>query len=429
MQHIKVPYNKTELEFQLADDLKVTELKIKDCPPIADFDAAVDAALANPIGSKPLAELVSPGETAAVIISDMTRASYRTDLYLCKILDQLNAGGIPDEEITVVVACGYHEPPNEEEKIILAGKEAYGRVKIEAHDCHADDLVDYGKTVRGNEVLINHTVATADKVILTGGICYHTFAGFGGGRKSIAPGVAGASTIEGNHCNCFSKENRYELYPKATSGYLDGNPVSEEMFEIAAMVKPAFLVNVIVNDHGQFVGLVAGDWREAYLVGVEKIREIYGIEMHETFDAAILSNGGYPKDINLFQSVKGLHNACFVMNPGSSAVLCADCFDGFGPAGYRKGFTDFASYNELWDAQSKHYDPEMAISLLTMRYLQKISKVYLISSLPDEDVRLAGMIPVKTPEEAWAHILEDKPNLKKVMVLPCGALTCPILKD
>ena len=427
MQKVSVPYYKSTMEFELADDLEISELHIHACEPIADFGAAVDEALAHPIASKPIPELVKPGETAAVIISDMTRASYRTDLYLCKILNQLNAGGIPDENITVVIACGYHAAATEEEKRILAGEEACRRVRIESHNCHADDLVHYGKTVRGNEVYINHTVATADHVILTGGICYHTFAGFGGGRKSIAPGVAGASTIEGNHRNCFSREHRYEIYEKATSGYLDGNPVSEEMFEIAAMVKPTFLVNVIVDDHGQFVGLVAGDWKEAYLAGVEKIKKIYGIEMHETFDAAIISNGGYPKDINLFQSVKGLHNAGFVMNPGSSVVLCADCFDGFGPEGYRKGFTDFADYNALWDAQNAHYDPEMAISLLTMRYLQKMTKVYLISSLPDEDVRLAGMIPVKTPEEAWAHVCEDKPDLKKVMVLPGGALTCPIL--
>ena len=428
MQKVTVPYYKSSLDFELADDLEIVQLHINDCEPIADFDAAVDEALAHPIASAPIPELVKPGQTAAVIISDMTRASYRTDLYLCKILNQLNAGGIPDENITVVIACGYHAPATPEEEKILAGEEACRRVKIESHNCRADDLVSYGKTVRGNNVYINHTVATADHVVLTGGICYHTFAGFGGGRKSIAPGVAGAETIEGNHRNCFSRETRYEIYPKATSGYLEGNPVSEEMFEIAEMVKPSFLVNVIVDDHGQMVGLVAGDWKEAYYAGVEKIRKIYGVPMHETFDAAIISNGGYPKDINLFQSVKGLHNACFVMNPGSSVVLCADCFDGFGPEGYRKGFTDFDGYKALWDAQNEHYDPEMAISLLTMRYLQKIHKVYLISSLPDEEVRMAGMIPVKTPEEGWARVLEDKPDLKKVMVLPCGALTCPILE-
>jgi nickel-dependent lactate racemase len=160
---------------------------------------------------------------------------------------------------------------------------------------------------------------------------------------------------------------------------------------------------------------------------VEIIKEIYGVKMDRKFDAAIISNGGAPKDVNLFQSVKGLHNAKFAMNPGASVVLCAKCFEGIGPEGYVKGF-QMGSYEKLWEyLRFERYDPEMAISLLTMRYLRHM-KVYLISDLSDEEVRLAGMIPVKTPAEAWSLIVTDKPGLEDVMVLPCGALPCPIVE-
>ncbi|NCB51717.1 MAG: nickel-dependent lactate racemase [Clostridia bacterium] len=427
MQKIAVPYGDTQLDFVLDEGLDITHVNLNDYPVLENFEAAAAEALANPIASERLCDIVKPGEKVAVIISDFTRASYRTDLYLATLLDQCNAGGVPDSDITVVIATGYHAEATEEEKRILAGDEACRRVKVESHDCHAPDLVSYGKTLRGNDVYINHTVAAVDKVVLTGGICYHTFAGFGGGRKSVAPGVAGFSTIEGNHQNCFDRENEYEIDPMCNSGILDGNPVSEEMFEIAAMVNPAFLVNVIVNDHGSFCGIVAGDWREAYAEGVEIIKKIYGVRLDRKFDAAIISNGGAPKDVNLFQSVKGLHNAKFAMNPGASVVLCAQCFEGIGPEGYVKGFR-MGSYEKLWEyLRYERYDPEMAIALLTMRYLRHM-KVYLISDLPEDLVKLAGMTPVKTPAEAWSLILKDKPALKDVMVLPCGALTCPIVE-
>lgn len=428
MQKVTVPYGEGSLSFPVDDGIEITRLELNDCPPLADFSAELERVLAHPTGSAPLREKLSAGDKVAIIISDFTRASYRTDAYLARLLDECNAGGVPDGDITVVIATGYHEAATGEEKLILAGEEAVRRVKIVSHDCRADDLVHLGKTVRGNEVYINRIVAEADKVVLTGGICYHVFAGFGGGRKSIAPGVAGFSTIEQNHQNCFSRDVKYEVEPKCNSGTLEGNPVSEEMFEIAAMVNPAFLVNVIVDDHGEFCGVVAGDWREAYYEGVELIKKIYGVHIHKKFDAAIISNGGAPKDCNLFQSVKGLHNGLFAMNDGSSVVLCAECFNGFGPEGYRLGF-ECESYEQLWEKQAyERYDPEMAISLLTMRYLTHM-KVYLISGLSDEEVRKAGMIPVKTPEEAWSLIKADKPELTELMVLPCGALTCPIVEE
>jgi nickel-dependent lactate racemase len=218
MQKISVPYGDTQFDFELDEGLRVTHVNLNDYPVLADFDASCSEALEHPIASERLCSIVKPGETVAIIISDFTRASYRTDRYLAKLLDQCNAGGVPDSDITVVIATGYHSDATEEEKLILAGEEACRRVRIESHNCHAPDLVSYGKTIRGNDVYINHTVAAADRVVLTGGICYHTFAGFGGGRKSVAPGVAGFSTIEGNHQNCFDRELEYEIDPCATAG-------------------------------------------------------------------------------------------------------------------------------------------------------------------------------------------------------------------
>jgi len=425
VQTVTVPYGNTQLEFRIADDLEVTRLELNEYPELENFEKAFEQALAEPIGSKPLRQIVNPGEKVVIIISDMTRAYYNTHAYLPRLLDELNAGGIPDKDITVVIATGYHAAATEEEKRILAGERAYQRVRIESHDCHAKNLVYFGRTANGNEVYINNTVAKADRVVLTGGISYHTFAGFGGGRKSIAPGVAGFNTIEENHKLCFGKE-RYTLDPMCNSGILEGNRLSEEMFEIMDMVKPCFLVNVIINDRGNFAAVVAGDPKKAYMAGVEIVKKIYGVPVKNKYDVAIISSGGYPKDINLFQAVKGLHNASFIMNQDSAVVLCCECREGIGPDGYVKGLK-YSSYNALWDALNERYDPEAAISLRTMLY-NKQMKVYVITDLSDEEVCLAGMIPVHSPEEAWERICADKKGFKKVAVFPCGALTFPILE-
>ena len=152
MQNVTVPYGEGSLTFPVEDGLEITRLELNDYPPLADFNAELERVLNKPTGSAPLREKVKAGDKVAIIISDFTRASYRTDAYLARLLDECNAGGVPDSDITVVIATGYHEDATEEEKRILAGEEAVRRVKIVSHNCRADDLVHLGRTQRGNEV-------------------------------------------------------------------------------------------------------------------------------------------------------------------------------------------------------------------------------------------------------------------------------------
>lgn len=425
MQIVNIPYGESQVSFSVADDIRVDRLDLNDYPVVPDVQAEIRRSLENPIQSLRLRDLVSEGETVAVIVSDTSRLNYHTDWFLPAVLEELRQGGVHNSDVTIVVANGTHDPLNDEEKIQVVGREVFAHYCVENHDCHADDLVYMGRTSNGTEVWINHTVATADRVVLTGGICYHIFAGFGGGRKSVSPGVAGYDTIMGNHSLCMSRTEKSKLNELCNCGILDGNPLHNDMLEIQDMVKPDFLLNVVTNDHGEYCAVVSGDPLEAFLAGVEITKKVFGVKAHQKYDLALVSMGGYPKDINIFQGLKGIHNASFVMNPGASMIYSCHCFDGFGPDAYRAGFR-YETAEEISEVLNESYDAILALCMRMRTFTQNM-KIYMISSLPDEDVRMIGMIPVHSAEEAWELARQDHPDCRELMVLPCGGLAYPIL--
>lgn len=426
MNRINLAYGKNKLYFELPSEVKVQEIEAKTSQPIMNIEETIRQAVSHPLGTPPLIELVRPGDKVVIIVSDITRLWIRTDVLLPVLLDILNEAGVPDQDISIVTATGDHRLQTVKEHTAICGAKVLSRVSIYDHECQASDLVDLGLSSRGTPIKVNRRVWEADKVILTGGIAYHLLAGFGGGRKSIAPGVCGYEMIQKNHSLALKGADPTGLHPNIKTGKMEGNPVSEDMLEIARKVGVDFILNVVVNEKKEFVHLAAGDLQEAHLAGCRVVEEIFGIEIKEVADLAFVSCGGYPKDIQLYQAIKALDNATYAVREGGVIVLISECSDGIGS----RPFEEFFEYGDVEGMSAKlHQDFTMPgfVSLRTASICRK-TPVILISALPEEVVRRMKMIPAPSLEKAWqlaSQILGRQPE--SIYLMPHGGNTFPIL--
>ena len=292
----------------------------------------IEYALDHPIGAGPIEEAVKPGEKVCIIISDTTRRWQQPSTYLPVLVERLNKAGIPDEDMLILCATGTHRKQTEEEHISLVGEDLYRRIRFIDHQCDDKEHLTYmGTTSRGTPVWLDSYAMACDKIILTGGVVYHFLAGFGGGRKSIVPGIAGRETINTNHNNALNKGLGSGSNPRACNGNMtDSNPFHSDLMECAAFAKPAYLLNVVVDDNYQIVGAFAGDWREAHAAATKLVQQLDGVPTPRRTQLVIASAGGYPKDINLYQTSKTLSNALAAVAPGGTMILLSECREGFG---------------------------------------------------------------------------------------------------
>ncbi|HBW37813.1 nickel-dependent lactate racemase [Desulfosporosinus sp. BICA1-9] len=426
MNSFNLAYGKEALSFSLSSSVKVKEIKAKASQPILEIEQAILQALAHPLGTAPLIEVVKPGDKVVIIVSDLTRLWVRTDVLLPVLLDVLNGAGVPDKDISLVTATGDHRLLTLEEHTAICGAKVLARVPIFDHECHAQDLVDLGKSSRGTPFSVNRRVWEADKVILTGGIAYHLLAGFGGGRKSIAPGVCSYEMIQQNHALALQGGGTSGINPNIETGKMEGNPVAEDMLEIARLVGVDFILNVVVNEKKEFVYLAAGELYEAHLAGCRVTEEIFGIEIEEKAELVIVSSGGYPKDTQLYQSIKALDNASYAVKEGGVIILVSECSEGVGSQPFQEFFKD----DEVEGMNARlHADFTMPgyISLKTASICQK-SPVILISSLSEDLVKGVKMIPSNSPAGALqlaSQILGHQPE--SVYIMPHGGSTFPIV--
>jgi nickel-dependent lactate racemase len=234
--------------------------------PPADLAGAYRRALDHPIDSPPLSELVKPGETVVITVSDITRAWQRNDLTLPVLVNYLNEAGIPDENITIIIAVGAHRQNNAAECAELCGREVYERVRVINHNAwDTDNMVYLGTTSRGTEVALNREAVAADRVILTGGVIYHYMVGYGGGRKSVMPGIASLRTIQQSHMWAMRPTVGEGTNPLAANMKTIGNPAHEDMMDVASFLRPDFIVNMVPNLDGDIAGIFAGNWVSAWL--------------------------------------------------------------------------------------------------------------------------------------------------------------------
>ncbi|WP_088188188.1 nickel-dependent lactate racemase [Desulfosporosinus sp. FKA] len=428
MSSIKLAYGKEILNFEVPSEVRIQQIEAKKSTPITNVEESLRHVLDHPLGTPPLKEVVNSGDKVVIVVSDITRLWIRIDILLPILLDVLNEAGIPDQDISIVTATGDHRLQTAEEHRAICGVQALARVPIYDHECHASDLVDLGLSSRGTPIKVNRRVWEADKVILTGGIAYHLLAGFGGGRKSIAPGVCGYEMIQKNHSLALTEPGPTGLHPNIMTGKMEGNPVSEDMLEIARKVGVNFILNVVVNEKKDFVFLAAGDLYEAHLAGCRVVEEIFGIEIEQKADLVFVSCGGYPKDIQLYQAIKALDNASYAVKEGGVIVLVSECSDGIGS----QPFEEFFKHGNVEEMSSKLQQDFLMPGFVSLRTASICRKtpVILISSLPEVVVRRMKMLPASSLETAWqraAELLGKQP--KSVYVMPHGGNTFPILRE
>ena len=423
-------YGKGTVAFKIPEKQVLHELLGRNQPPAADLRAAYSTALDHPVDSAPLREVVRPGDTVAVTVSDITRGWQRNPETLPFLLDYLNQAGVPDDKVTIIIAVGAHRKNTPEELVELCGPRVCHRVRVVNHDAlDAANAVFLGRTSRGTPVEASRIAMEADKLILTGGVIYHYMVGYGGGRKSVMPGICSNTTIQACHLWSLEPQAGAGRSKLAQSKMTDGNPAHEDMMECASLVKPDFIVNVVPNLDGDICGIFAGNWVSAWLKATQRVDAIYGVEIREKADIVIASAGGYPKDINLYQTTKTMDNAVHAARDGGVSLILSECPDIREPLEYFRWF-DHPTIEEHDRALRANYTIAGWCALITREYCRQSPTIMFTRPDNAELARRAGLIPAAGIDEALkkAYELCGKKD-PSVTVLPNGANTLPYVAD
>ena len=424
--NVELAYGRHGLHVDVPEDAVV--IRPVEVPGLPDEAAAIDAALAQPIAAPgaatvPLRDLVKPTDRVVVVFSDITRPmpSDRALPPLLRLLD----GVVPREQITLLNGLGTHRANSPEELEGMLGRDIVNHYRVAQSDAWAtDDLVDLGRTRFGHRAVVNRQYLEADVRILTGFIEPHLFAGFSGGPKAVLPGIAGIDAIMDNHGYAMLN------HPQATWGQTEGNPVWEEMREVALMTRPSFLLNVTLNRHRQITGVFAGDMVAAHRAGVEAVRRTAMVGVEAPFDVVLTTNSGYPLDINLYQAVKGMSAAAQIVKQGGDIVIAAECRDGVPDYGeYRRLVHEGGSLQGIIDliSQPSFHCHDQWEAQLQVQVQQKAT-VYVHSSyLPDDEVRGMLFEPCHDVEATVVDLLRRHGPGARLCVLPEGPQTIPYL--
>jgi nickel-dependent lactate racemase len=421
-------YGKGEVSFEIPADRLLYELAGRNRPAIGDLRAAYLRALDDPVDSAPLREVVRPGDRVVITVSDITRGWQKNADTLPLLLDYLNASGVNDEKVTVIIAVGAHRKNTPVEFVELCSRQVCHRVRVVNHDAwDRDNMVHVGRTRRGTPVEVNRLAVEADKLITTGGVVYHYMVGYGGGRKSIMPGICSNTTIQACHLFSLEPEIGAGRSRLAQSKMTDGNPAHEDMMECAALAKPDFMVNVVPNLDGEICGIFAGNWASAWRKATRLVDEMYGVAIGEKADIVIASAGGYPRDINLYQTTKTMDNAVQAVVPGGVSVILSECPDIREPMEYFKWF-DHPTIEAHDRALRAKYTIAGWCALITREYCRTSPTVMLTRPENADLARRAGLVPAAGIAEALdaAYRLcgRQKPS---ITVMPQGANTLPFL--
>ncbi|MCK4482734.1 nickel-dependent lactate racemase, partial [Candidatus Bathyarchaeota archaeon] len=382
--------------------------------------AEIERALDEPIHSEALSSIVKQEHKVAIVVDDATRPA-PSDLMVPPILEELIMAGVREENIRVVFGCGTHRAVTREEALRLLGEEVLNRVKVTSHDCKAQDLVYIGKTKKhGTKVHLNRVFAEADIKILTGDICFHYYAGYGGGRKSVLPAVSGEETIRHNHVML--------LHPKAKTGVLEGNPVHEDMVEAAKLAKVDFVVNVVVNGKGEIVKAFAGDLEKVFYEGTKLVDEMCRVQVNRKADIVVVSPGGHPADLNLFQAYKGVDNTLEVVKRGGVVILVAECPEGYGNQIFYDWMVKFKDLKAVERSIKRNFVLGGHKAYYLMKALRKV-QIILVSSMPDfYAVNVFKLKTARAVNDALNEAFSIAGKKAKVWAMPNGNATLPEFK-
>jgi nickel-dependent lactate racemase len=397
-------------------------LEPKDVPGVKDEQACIREAIRNPIGCRPLAEIARGKKTAAIVVNDITRPC-PSQMMVASLLDELHAGGIKDEDVTIVIACGNHRPNTPAELEKMLGKDIVSRIKIVNHSTLDDANMRYlGKTAMGTPIYINRHVADADVKITTGLITPHHAAGFSGGRKSILPGVSGIKTLNIHHSLPIRP---YE----AAMGWLEGNPFHTESIAAARMVGVDFIINTIDNARRGVVAAVAGDLEAAHAQGVKICRSIWEREIPQMADVTVTCPGGFPRDIDMHQSQKAISCAEKATREGGPIILVAECRDGIGKFG--GWLKDAKSLEEVIHRfETEGYTAESSNkAFMYARAMLKHPFILVNSGVSKEELASMFITGADSVEEAVAMATKMVGPDAKYLVIPHASDIIPVVSS
>ena len=371
----------------------------------------------------PILSTFSPSEKIVIVTSDITRYT-GSEIYLPLLVERLNRQGIADHDIEILIALGIHrkQTVHEHQKIIGS---LYGRIRVTDHDCDDhSELACIGNTSNGIEVSINRRAVKADRLILTGVTGFHYFAGFGGGRKAVLPGIASRQACMASHFAVLNPAPGNGKNSLATTGNLAGNPVHQAMVEACGMAKPAFILNTVLSLDKQIIAAFAGDWRIAHEEACSFYSRNFSFPITAKADLVVVSCGGFPKDINLIQAHKSMEYASQALKDGGVMILLAECRDGFGNATFFDWFRH-KRLDEFETALRERYEINGQTAYSTLQKAQRF-KIVLVSKFSSSQIEEMGMIPAASLDEALRVAEEYLPREWQALIMPEGGSVLPV---
>lgn len=418
MTIVKIPYSKGFIDLEVADQnlLGVLESKAHHFKTEDDQVTIARKALENPMGSPRLKDLAKGKKNIVVITSDHTRP-VPSKITMPLLLEEIRRGN-PEADITILIATGFHRLTTHEEMVNKFGEEIVKNEKFINHDCRDENcLVDVGILPSGGRLILNKLAIEADLLISEGFIEPHFFAGFSGGRKSVLPGVASGTTVLANHCSKFI-DSEY-----ARAGVLKGNPLHKDMVYAAEVANLAFILNVVIDSEKRIINAFAGDKTVAHENGCEFVRELANVKAQPA-DIAITSNGGYPLDQNIYQSVKGMTAAEATAKEDGVIIIAAACNDGHGGEAFYNTFlenlTAQSIMDKIMDIPMESTIPDQWESQILARILIKHKVIIVTDQCDPKMVTDMHMLHAYTLSEALKMAYEIKGANATVTVVPDG---------
>jgi nickel-dependent lactate racemase len=425
----RVPYSKTSLEFSLPSTMEASVVVSQPTEPVKDVPSAIAAALAKPIGSPALRDLAQAGQTVCIVFTDITRASPDHQL-VPALLAELEEAGVREADITLLCGIGMHRPSTREEKIAKLGEAVFRRYRvIDNEPQNPRALVDLGVTAGGVPVQAHRAAVEADLLIATGIVEPHQYAGYSGGRKTLAVGAAGEALIAHTHGPAFVD------HPGTRLGQIEGNPFHVAVTEAARRAGLRFILNVVLDDDKRVLRVAAGDPELAFQDLVAFARQVYETPIPHQYDLAI-GGVGFPKDSNLYQASRAptyLHFApTAVVREGGCYIIPARCEEGAGSGAgeqrFLKAMRDAPNVPFILDDARRHgYPPGQQRAFVLAKVLEQ-AQVIIVGSECPELVAACKMVPAATMQEALELAIRRVGASCRTLVVPHALLTLPVVK-
>ncbi len=426
----QVPFDKSELAFELPPGWRATVIESRATPVIEDVPAAVEEAIAEPIKSPRLRDLARPGDTVCIVFTDVTRAS-PDHLLVPPVLAELEMAGVRDEDVTLLCGIGMHRPSTPEEKVAKLGQAVVDRYQvIDNEPQNPSALVDLGTTGSGIPLSVNKVAYEADLLIATGIVEPHQYAGYSGGRKTLAVGAAGEDMIAYTHGPLMVD------HPGTRLGRIDGNPFHEAISEAARRAGLRFIVNVVQDDQKRVVCVRAGEPEATFKELVDMAKSIYEVPVPQQYDVAV-AGVGFPKDANLYQACRAASYLFLaptpVVKPSGVFIVPAPCGegagDGVGEQRFLKAMQDAPDAQAILEDARRHgYPPGQQRAFVMAKVLEQ-NEVIIVGAEDPALIRSAKFLSEPTMDDAFRTVSRRLGDDLDVLVVPHALLTLPIVES